>query len=86
MLTRDEFADYLKKEGPSIMAEVKANRTKLDGCTRHLFDIPKPVKMGAKYYCKMCGGQTSLTNIGWYIRGYVAHGGLADDIVPGWNG
>lgn len=84
MLTPDEFADYLKKESPSIMAEVKANRAKLDGCYRHLFDIPKPITMGAKYHCQKCGGQTSLTDIGWYIRGYVAHGGDANDIVPGW--
>jgi hypothetical protein len=68
-----------------LWAEVKANRAKLDGCARHRFEA-KPVKLGEKQICLMCGGTISLTDMGNYIRGYEAAGGSADDIWPGYRG
>lgn len=64
--------------------QVKANRAKLKACKRHRFE-PKSVKLGEKQTCLECGGQISLTDMGQYIAGYVAGGGSADDIWPGYN-
>lgn len=68
-----------------IMAEIKAERERLDACPRHSFAGGKVTSFGAKYLCLWCGGKLALTDISNYIRGYVAAGADANDIWPGWK-
>jgi len=69
----------------SIWQDVKRNRAALDGCPRHRFAGVQVRTLGEKFRCEACNGQMSLTDIGSYIRGYVAAGGRPDDIWPGWK-
>ena len=67
-----------------IWEQVKANSAKLRSCNRHRFEASQ-VKLGQKMICLNCGGTISLTDVGYYIRGYEANGGNADDIWPGFH-
>ena len=68
-----------------ILVQVRANQAKLSGCKQHRFDGGKTVKLGMKCECLACGGTISLTDAGWYIKGFEAAGGSADDIWPGYH-
>lgn len=69
---------------PSLLAEIRANRTKLDACDVHRF-APDDYKFGQKMTCLKCGGTMQATDVGHYIKGYEAHGGSCDDIWPGYR-
>lgn len=76
----------------AIFAAVRDNRDKLDACKRHLFNSEIPgieggvaAMFGRKMECVNCGGSMDLTAINHYVRGYEAHGGNGDDILPGWR-
>jgi hypothetical protein len=73
-----------RAEVMSIWEQVKANSAKLQACKLHRFEAQQ-VKLGQKMNCLNCGGMISLTDIGYYIRGYEAHGGNADDIWLGYH-
>ena len=66
----------------ALWQDAKDNVDRLHGCARHRFDAVQP---GKRVTCLECGGVMSLSDIGNYIRGYVAAGGAADDIWPGWT-
>lgn len=68
----------------SILAQVKDNHRKLWACKRHRFSVSE-VRLGQKITCEECGGQMGLTEIGSYIRGYIAAGKPSTDIWPAWN-
>lgn len=61
-----------------IWDEVKANQAKLSACPVHVFS---PAVAGSrKRICSACGGWVSVTDAGWYERGFRAgstgsHGG-----------
>jgi hypothetical protein len=83
-------ADDMRKiiespEGKSILAEIRSNSEKLNACPRHHYDPPAELKLGMKLTCTVCGGTLGLTDIGQYIKGYMAHGGESSDIWPGWG-
>jgi len=69
----------------TIWDKVKENHRKLNACVKHRFPGGRIAKIGDKVTCLECGGQMGLVNICEYIAGYVAHGGSADDIWPGFN-
>lgn len=73
-----------KSEVQDIWNEVKANRVKLENCKLHKFS-GEVVKLGQKMTCECCKGQMSLTDIGWYIKGYEASGKSCNDIWPGFR-
>jgi hypothetical protein len=75
---------FSRNDALSLWEQVKANNAALRSCKRHRFES-KPVKLGEKQICIECSGQISLTDLGQYIAGYVAGGGSADDIWPGYN-
>lgn len=75
----------MKIDTAAILAEVRANRARLEGCKRHRFEPPALVKLGLKLTCSACGGEMHLTDISYYIAGYEAAGGLADDVWPGYR-
>ncbi len=88
---RHDGADELSKlsglsrdDVKSIWEEVKANHAKLSACERHNF-TPQLVGLGKRVTCNRCNGSMTLTNVGEYIRGYVASGNSSDDIWPGWS-
>lgn len=68
-----------------IKAEIKADRARKDACQLHRFEGGFMGGIGRKYKCLSCGGEFSLTDIGTYLRGYVAAGKPATDIWPGWG-
>ena len=65
---------------------IQENINRMDQCAKHTFDGVYIKTLGAKYTCRSCGYQARLSDIGPYIRGYVAAGGDANDIWPGWRG
>ncbi|MGE0444529.1 MAG: hypothetical protein AB7P99_04820 [Vicinamibacterales bacterium] len=70
-----------------ILIEVRANLRRLAGCRRHRF-VGGRVKLEMltkRPRCLNCGGEIELMEIRPYIAGYVAAGGRADDIWPGWD-
>lgn len=76
-----------KEESNLLLAQIKENRRKLDGCARHLFIIgPPPYAIGMRGKCSNCDGEMSLTDVSQYARGYQAAGLNPDIVVPGWFG
>lgn len=70
-----------------MLSEIQANRVTLDNCPRHRFDLKKsPFKIGEKVRCDRCSGWMSLTQVGYYVRGYAAAGANPCDIVDDWYG
>ena len=80
-----KFTGLTRSDMDDILVQVRANHAKLDGCKRHRFDGGKKVALGMKCVCLDCGGTMSLTDAGWYVKGYEAAGGEADDIWPGYH-
>lgn len=68
----------------ALFAEVQGNRAKLDSCKRHRFAGGSPV-LGGRNTCLDCGGQIGNTDVMYYIAGFEAGGGNADEIWPGWH-
>ena len=79
-----EVSGIDRKEVLDLWAEVRANRARLDACSRHRFSV-ETVKLGQKLVCDACGGQMSLIDVGNYIRGYQAAGASASDIWPAYD-
>lgn len=67
-----------------ILKEVRANRALLKSCRRHTID-PSTYKFGHKLTCIHCGGTISATEYMAYVNGYIAAGGEANDVWPGWE-
>lgn len=76
----DTFNRLIKD--PSIWAEVRANRAKLNSCDRHRFDPPADRKLGDRLTCTRCFGEMSATDAVMYCRGYAAAGRDPHDIWP----
>lgn len=84
--------DASKLPNAEKFAAIAANNDKLNACSRHLFPTEVPgieggvaAMFGRKMKCKHCGATADLLYINAYIRGYVAHGGNGNDILPGWG-
>lgn len=55
-----------------ILADIRANRAKLDACTRpHEFqrDHEEPNPLRAKWVCSICGGRVDSIWAKWYRMG-----------------
>lgn len=57
----------------SLMAAVRANQAKLDGCTGHTFERLQPGRLFSKYGCTVCGGTVDLSFKSGYEQG-LQHG------------
>lgn len=69
-----------------LWLQAKANRERLDGCSKHFFDLgAPPFSFGAKCACQRCGGVMDLTLINEYARGYAAAGGNPNDVVANYR-
>jgi len=73
-----------KIDGQSLLAQIQSNRQTLEACKLHHFTETE-VRIGQILACTNCGGTMRLTDIGNYIRGYVAAGKPAQDIWPSWR-
>jgi hypothetical protein len=70
----------------AILAEIKANRAKLDGCAKHRFDIGNPpYRFGTKLTCQNCGGVLDAVHAFSYTQGFKAAGGNPNDVIPGFE-
>lgn len=67
-----------------ILKDIRGNIAKRDACPRHLFRGEK-MKLGQPMQCEHCGGTMQITDAGFYVKGYMAHGGDPNDVWPGWN-
>lgn len=68
-----------------LWAKVQDNNGKWHACPKHHFSHQGPWIIGQKIRCDACGAEASLVDIGNYIRGYVAAGGDARDVMPAWG-
>ena len=76
----------------ALLAKAQENRKRLDACPRHYFPGPVPgieegvgAMLGRKMVCTRCNGMMDLVALNFYVRGYEAHGGNGNDILPGWR-
>lgn len=78
-------ADRMAKDWMAkIWEDMKLNHAKRSACKRHFFDSPE-IKLGVRLICQNCGGEMMLSDVGFYISGYEAAGGNANDIIPGYR-
>ncbi len=77
-------ASFSATEIKGALANIRANQARLDGCALHRF-APAEVALGSKQSCLACGGEIGNVELGYYIAGYEAGGGAADDVWPGWR-
>lgn len=75
-----------------LWAEAQANVARLDGCSRHHFEMTDeqvnagPAALfGKKLTCQRCKGRMDMLGVNQYVRGFMAAGGNPNDILPGWN-
>jgi hypothetical protein len=66
-----------------LWEEVKENHRRQEACPKHHFTYDK-VQIGKPIECDNCGGTMQFTDAGMYVKGYMAAGGNADDVWPGW--
>lgn len=52
----------------AILAEVKANQAKLEGCSKHNFHRIEE-KLFSKFRCANCGGTVDVQAVRWYSLG-----------------
>lgn len=73
----------ISPESQKIWDNVKANRTRLDGCKRHLWLYEK-VTFGQPIKCEHCGGTMQLTDAGMMASALIGVGTLkgADARLP----
>jgi len=73
-------------DSAAILAEIKANRARLDGCARHRFELgDPPYKFGMKLTCTNCGGVMDAVHAFSYTQGYKAAGKDPNEIIPGYE-
>ncbi|EGR3070227.1 hypothetical protein DMW20_11740 [Vibrio parahaemolyticus] len=75
----------MNSRAESILKEIRQNTKKLNSCDVHKFHGEK-LPFGNKYTCLKCGGEMKGHEVLWYITGYEAAGGDANDIYQGWHG
>lgn len=64
--------------------EYKRNQERVDNCLVHKFDAPEPpYAHNMELTCQNCGGWLKVNDILRYCQGYVAAGGDAGKIFPG---
>jgi len=67
--------------GKSLLAEVRADLKKRNGCKRHHITYDGDTyKFGSKIPCANCGYGFRLSDYGLYRAGYVAAGGDDKDV------
>lgn len=55
-------------DSQAIIAEVRANKAKLDGCSKHFF-VRINRELLSKYVCFHCKGQVNSIDAYWYNKG-----------------
>ncbi len=68
-----------------ILAEIRNNSKKLSSCERHKFTGERMPPRNT-HKCIKCEGEMKGGEVLWYITGYEAAGGDANDIFPNWHG
>jgi len=74
-------------DAKKIFEEVRANRLAWSTCSasHHRVEQIDTTPLRSKFRCIHCGGIIG-SEIQYYIQGFEAAGGKADDVFPGWYG
>lgn len=74
-------------DSAKILAEIKANRERLDNCPKHAFDYPqdRALHFGEKLTCRNCGGVMDAVQAFRYCQGFEAAGGDPNEVIPGFK-
>lgn len=65
-----EMAGLSRSAAQDMLAQVKANSERLNGCTRHDFaPIPPLRTLGQRYRCEHCGGEIDAHAYHWHQIG-----------------
>ena len=68
-----------------LWEQAKANGEKRRACPRHRFERMTDRRLGQRHTCLNCGCEMRGPEVMFYIEGYEAAGGSADDIWPGYR-
>lgn len=78
-----------KIDSRAILLSIRENRSKLNSCPRHKFDISavewSALRIGQELVCKRCGGNMQARMAFEYTNGYEAAGGDPNDIIEGFR-
>lgn len=71
----------------TLIAEIKENHAKLNGCARHCFDneTKPPLPFAMRLTCRNCGGNMDAVQAFRYCQGFKAAGGNPNDVMPGYE-
>lgn len=85
--TPRQSPEDLRANTQRILAEIRANKAKLDTCACHRFVLPvmTPYKLGLKLDCVVCGGSMDAVTAYAYGQGYQAAGKPIEHIFPNWH-
>jgi hypothetical protein len=73
-------------DAKALWASVQERRQRWNACPQHFFPPnPDGYRVGQRVRCAKCDVEATLPEIGNYIRGFVAAGGIATDIMPDWK-
>ena len=79
------MTDLKKIAFKKLWDQAKANGAKRRACTRHRFDPMTNYQLGQIQVCLNCGCNLRGPDVMFYIEGYEAGGGNADDICLGYR-
>lgn len=80
LLSADEIRHIAAIDGPSLLAQVKANQAKRQACPRHAF-VPKEGRF-AKYACTACGADADVSYVSGYIDALRSMGVDPNSVLP----
>lgn len=65
-----ELSGLGKSAAQDMLAQVQANRAKLNACQTHAFaPIPPFRALGQRYRCESCGGEIDAHAYYWFMEG-----------------
>lgn len=65
-----ELSGLGRASAQDMLAQVQANRAKLDACPAHAFAPIPPVRLiGQRYRCESCGGEIDAHAYYWFMEG-----------------
>ena len=76
-----------KEQVAEVLAAIKRNRERLDGCKKHSFAYPedRALRFGEKLTCCNCGCVMDAVQAFVYCRGFEAAGGDPNEVIKGFR-
>jgi len=79
----NEAVTVTREDVVKVLADVLANRAKLEACPRHSF--PEQSSFGKSWTCEQCGGRMQVDQVLAYCDGFAAAGGDARAVWAPWQ-